>query len=52
MLSILFFMWIGHLLDRRLGTDPLLLLVGLGIGFTAGGYAAWRKVMAESKDPP
>ena len=47
--SILFFMWIGSLADRGLHTKPLFLLVGLGVGFGAGGYAAWSRVTAASK---
>jgi F0F1-type ATP synthase assembly protein I len=47
--SILFFMWIGSLVDRGLHTKPLFLLLGLGLGFVAGGYAAWSRVMAASK---
>ena len=47
--SILFFMWLGSLLDRRLHTEPLFLLVGLALGFAAGGYAAWSRVSAMSK---
>jgi len=48
--SILFFMWIGSLVDGRLHTRPLFLLVGLGLGFAAGGYAAWSRVSAASKE--
>lgn len=50
-LSILFFMWIGSLVDRRLGTGPLFLLIGMAIGFGAGGYSAWLKVTAETRGP-
>ncbi|MDO8666067.1 MAG: AtpZ/AtpI family protein [Gemmatimonadales bacterium] len=48
-ISILFFAWMGYLADRKLGTAPLLLLIGLGIGLGAGFYAFWRKISAESK---
>ena len=47
--SILFFMWIGSLADRGLHTAPLFLLLGMGLGFAAGGYAAWSRVSAASK---
>jgi len=47
--SILFFLWIGRLVDGRLHTRPLFLLVGMALGFAAGGYAAWSRVTAASK---
>lgn len=47
--SILLFMWLGSLADRKLNTAPLCLLLGLGLGFAAGGYAAWSRVSAASK---
>jgi len=49
--AILFFLWIGHWADGRLRTEPLLTLVGLGIGLVAGFYAFWRRVMAETREP-
>ena len=42
--SILFFMGMGYLADRRLGTDPWLMLVGLLVGLGAGFYGFWLKV--------
>jgi len=48
--SILFFMWMGSLLDRKTHTAPLFLLIGLGVGLAAGFYAFWVRVSAESKD--
>lgn len=33
---------IGWLLDRRLDTEPWLLLAGLAIGLTGGLYSLWR----------
>ena len=47
--SILFFTWMGYLLDRKTHTAPLFLLVGLGLGLAAGFYAFWLKVKAESR---
>ena len=47
--SILLFMWLGSLADGRLHTAPLFLLIGLGLGFATGGYAAWSRVRAASK---
>ncbi len=48
--SILFFMWMGSLLDRKTHTAPLFLLIGLGVGLAAGFYAFWIRVTAESKE--
>ena len=47
--SILFFAWMGYLLDRKAHTQPLFLLIGLGLGLAAGFYAFWLKVKAEAK---
>lgn len=47
--SILFFAWLGYLGDKQFHTAPLLLLVGLGIGLTAGFYAFWTKIKAASR---
>jgi F0F1-type ATP synthase assembly protein I len=47
--SILFFMGMGALLDRKTHTGPLFLLIGLGLGLAAGFYAFWLRVMAMSK---
>jgi len=44
--SILFFMGMGMLVDRSLGTAPLFLLVGLALGLGAGLYAFILKVQA------
>jgi len=48
--SILFFMGMGYLADRRLGSRPLLMLVGLVVGMAAGFYAFWMRVLAASRD--
>jgi F0F1-type ATP synthase assembly protein I len=48
--SMLFFMWLGSLLDRKTHTAPLFLLIGLMIGLAAGFYAFWIRVTAESKE--
>lgn len=34
----------GYWLDQRLGTLPIFVLVGLGIGLTAGALAVWRMI--------
>ena len=50
-ISILFFAWLGTVLDRKLNTAPLFLLIGLAIGLGAGFYAFWLKISAEAKGP-
>ncbi len=47
--SILFFMWMGHLADRWLGSRPLFLLVGLAVGLGAGMYGFILRVMDASR---
>lgn len=44
--SILFFLGIGWLADRKLGTRPVLMLIGLAIGLGAGMYAFLKRVQA------
>jgi F0F1-type ATP synthase assembly protein I len=34
----------GYWLDRRLGTEPMLLVVGAVVGILAAGYEFWRTV--------
>lgn len=46
--SILFFFGLGWWADRRLGTHPVLMLVGLAIGLAAGMYAFLRRVSHEA----
>jgi F0F1-type ATP synthase assembly protein I len=49
-LAILFFLWIGHLVDGWLHTEPLFLLMGVVVGLGGGMYAFMRRVLAESND--
>jgi F0F1-type ATP synthase assembly protein I len=44
--SILLFVFLGQWLDRRLGTAPWLLLVGVFLGAGASFYSMYRKLMA------
>ena len=37
---------VGHWIDRRWGTEPWLLLVGLLLGMVVGFYSLWRKVLS------
>lgn len=44
--SILVFLYAGQWLDRRLGTEPWLLLAGVFVGAGASFYSMYRKLMA------
>lgn len=35
--TVLLGLWIGHWLDKKLGTEPILFLVGAGLGLVAAG---------------
>ena len=49
--SILFFMGMGYLADRRLHTRPWLMLFGLALGLGAGFYGFWLKVKSAASGP-
>ena len=44
--SIIVFLLAGQWLDRRLGTAPWLLIVGVFLGAGGGFYSMYRKLMA------
>lgn len=44
--SILVFLYIGQWLDRKLGTAPWLLIVGVFLGAGLSFYSMYRKLMA------
>jgi F0F1-type ATP synthase assembly protein I len=44
--TIIVFLFAGQWLDKRLGTTPWLLIVGVVVGASAGFYALYRKLMA------
>jgi ATP synthase protein I len=46
-LAILLFTFLGQWLDRRFGTEPWLLLVGVFVGAGGGFYSIYRKLMAD-----
>lgn len=46
-LSIVVFVYLGQWLDRRLGTEPWMLLFGLLIGAGGSFYSIYRKLMAD-----
>lgn len=46
--STALFTWLGSLLDERLGTKPLFVLIGAFSGFAGGFYAMyWRLVLKD-----
>jgi ATP synthase protein I len=45
-LSILVFLFAGQWLDRKLGTAPWFLLVGVFVGGAGSFYSMYRKLMA------
>jgi F0F1-type ATP synthase assembly protein I len=44
--SIIAFVFLGQWLDRKLGTEPWLLMAGVFVGAGASFYAMYRKLMA------
>jgi F0F1-type ATP synthase assembly protein I len=44
--SILLFLYVGQWLDRKLGTAPWMLLVGVFVGAGASFYGMYRRLMA------
>ena len=44
--SMLFFMGMGYLADRFVGTKPLFMLIGLAVGLALGFYAFWLRIKA------
>ena len=44
--SILVFLYLGQWLDRKLGTAPWLLMLGVFLGAGASFYSMYRKLMA------
>lgn len=47
--SILLFLWLGQWADRRFGTDPLFLYVGVFTGAGAAFYSMYRGLMADQR---
>jgi len=43
--SILVFLYVGQWLDRKLGTDPWFLIIGVFTGASAAFYSMYRKLM-------
>ena len=45
-LSIIVFLYAGQWLDRKLGTEPWFLIIGVFTGASAAFYSMYRKLMA------
>lgn len=44
--ALLIFLYLGQWVDRRLGTSPVFLLIGIFVGAGGSFYAMYRKLMA------
>jgi len=51
-LAVALFAWLGTLLDERLGTSPLFVLLGAFTAFGAGLYRMLRDLSETNDDPP
>lgn len=49
-LSTALFAWLGSLLDGRLGTEPLFVIVGSFLGMGAGFVSMYRHLVLEAED--
>jgi len=47
--SILLFLYLGRSVDRRIGTEPLFLLLGVFTGLAASIYSMYRSLMADQR---
>ncbi len=47
--SILLFLWVGQWLDKRFGTAPWGLIIGVFTGAGGAFYAMYRKLMAAQR---
>jgi ATP synthase protein I len=45
--SILVFLYVGQWLDRKFGTSPIFLMLGVFVGAGAAFYSMYRKLMAD-----
>lgn len=48
-LSILLFLYLGQWLDRRIGTEPLFLILGVFVGAAAAFYSMYRTLMTDQR---
>ena len=49
-LSVLLFMLFGNWVDSKLGTSPLIMLLGVFIGAGAGGYSLYYHIVIKSRN--
>ncbi len=49
LVSFCIFTGLGYWLDRKLGTLPLFMLVGLAVGFAGGTYAVYRDLFPPTR---
>ncbi len=47
--ALLLFLFLGQWLDRRLGTSPVFLILGVFVGAGGAIYSMYRKLMADQK---
>ena len=47
--AIVLFMFVGMWLDKRIGTTPWLMVIGVFVGAAGGFYGIYRKLMADQK---
>ena len=45
-MALLLFLFVGQWADRKLGTGPWLMMLGVFVGGGAGFYSMYRKLMA------
>jgi ATP synthase protein I len=50
--AILVFLFVGKWLDSKLGTSPLLLIVGVFLGAAGSIYAMYRRVFPPERPKP
>ena len=48
--AVVMFLFLGQWLDRRLGTGPIFLMLGVFVGAGAAFYSMYRKLMAEQDE--
>jgi len=47
--SLLFFLWVGQWMDKKLGTDPLFLYLGVATGAGGAFFSMYRSLMADQR---
>ena len=48
--SLALFLFVGMWLDRRLGTDPWLMIAGVFVGGGAGFWSMYRRLVIEPRE--